>query len=73
MSMAKAQVDLGYRAPIRYADAVEIAVDWAVREVRTAERRGEGWETVFPALARRAEADRWFDYAAEDAYVEGRG
>lgn len=72
MSMARAQVELGYRAAARYADAVEAAVDWAVREVRTAEQHGVGWETVFPALARRAEADRWFDYEAEDALLAKR-
>ncbi|KRC46696.1 hypothetical protein ASE16_14845 [Leifsonia sp. Root227] len=72
LSMARATVDLGYRAPVTYADSVRAAIDWAVREAHAAERRDEGWERVFPTLAERATADGWFDYAAEDAYVAGR-
>ena len=69
LSMAAATVELGYRQPVGYAEAVASTVDWAVREVRAAERRQEGWETVFPSLAERARADRWFDYGAEDAFL----
>ncbi|MGH1524671.1 hypothetical protein ACRAWC_11790 [Leifsonia sp. L25] len=49
-----------------------MTVDWAVREVRAAERRGEDWEQAFPTLAQRAQADRWFDYEAEDAFIAAR-
>ena len=72
LSMAQATVELGYHQPVRYAEAVASAVDWAVREVRAAERRQEDWRTVFPSIAERAEADRWFDYAAEDAFLAAR-
>ena len=73
LSMAAATVELGYRQPAAYTEAVAAAVDWAVREAHAAERRDEGWETAFPALAARAEADGWFDYGLEDAYLGGRG
>lgn len=66
LSMAQAKVQLGYRQPAGYDEAVASAVDWAVREVRAAERRQEDWRALFPSIAERAEADRWFDYAAED-------
>lgn len=72
LSMAAATVELGYRQPVAYADAVAATVDWAVREVRAAERRQEGWESVFPDLVERARTDRWFDYDAEDAYLSAR-
>ena len=72
LSMAAATVELGYRQPAPYREAVADAVDWAVREVRAGERRGEGWEQVFPTLAQRAAADRWFDYEAEDAFPAAR-
>jgi nucleoside-diphosphate-sugar epimerase len=72
LSMAAATVELGYRQPVPYREAVADAVDWAVREVRAGERRGEGWEHVFPTLAQRAAADRWFDYEAEDAFLAAR-
>jgi len=72
LSMAGAKVELGYRQPVRYPESVAAAVDWAVREVKAAERRQEDWTNAFPALAARAEADRWFDYAAEDAFLAAR-
>lgn len=72
LSMAAATVELGYRQPVGYAEAVASTIDWAVREVRAAERREEGWEAVFPGLVERARTDRWFDYAAEDAFLSGR-
>lgn len=72
LSMAAATVQLGYRQPVTYREAVVDAVDWAVREVRAGERRGEGWEEAFPTLAQRARDDRWFDYATEDAFIAGR-
>ena len=72
LSMSAATVELGYHQPVRYRDAVAAAVDWAVREVRAAENREEGWESAFPGLAKRAEADAWFDYAAEDAFLASR-
>ena len=71
LSMAAATVELGYHQPVRYAEAVAAAVDWAVREARAADRRQESWEKVFPSIAQRAEADRWFDYAAEEAFLRG--
>lgn len=72
LSMAAATVELGYRQPVPYREAVAAAVDWAVREVHAAERRGEDWEQAFPTLAQRARADRWFDYEAEDAFIAAR-
>lgn len=72
LSMAGARVELGYRQPASYADAVADAVDWTVREVAAAERREEGWEVVFPSMAERAAADKWFDYATEDAFLKER-
>jgi nucleoside-diphosphate-sugar epimerase len=72
LSMAAATVELGYRQPVSYADAVADAVDWTVREVELATRREAGWEAVFPSMAERAVTDKWFDYAAEDAFVRGR-
>ncbi|WP_158867545.1 NAD-dependent epimerase/dehydratase family protein [Leifsonia sp. AG29] len=72
LSMARATVELGYHQPVGYAEAVGATVDWAVREVRAAERAGNGWEAVFPGLVERAESDRWFAYDDEDAYLDGR-
>jgi nucleoside-diphosphate-sugar epimerase len=72
LSMAAATVELGYRQPMNYADSVAAAVDWAVREVELAERRDEGWDKVFPTMAARAQADGWFDYAAENAFLHDR-
>lgn len=69
LSMAQAKVELGYRQPATYAESVTAAIDWAVRAARAAERREEGWETVFPTLAERARTDGWFEYGAEDAYL----
>ncbi|MFF1571556.1 NAD-dependent epimerase/dehydratase family protein [Leifsonia sp. NPDC058292] len=69
MSMAAATVELGYRQPMSYRDAVAGAIRWAVQEVDVAERRDETWQTVFPSMAARAEADGWFDYVAEDAFL----
>jgi nucleoside-diphosphate-sugar epimerase len=72
LSMAAATVELGYHQPVSYREAVATAVDWAVREVRAAERRHENWEQVFPSMVQRSQADRWFDYEAEDAGIGGR-
>ncbi|UAJ79659.1 NAD-dependent epimerase/dehydratase family protein [Leifsonia sp. ZF2019] len=72
LSMAAAKVELGYRQQVGYAEAVAAAVDWAVREVKAAERRQEDWTSAFPGLATRAAEDRWFDYAAEDAFLAAR-
>ncbi|ERK72409.1 NAD-dependent epimerase/dehydratase family protein [Leifsonia aquatica] len=72
LSMAGAAVELGYRQQVHYEEAVAAAVDWAVREVKAAELRQEDWTAAFPGLAKRAEADRWFDYSAEDAFVAAR-
>lgn len=72
LSMAAATVELGYRQPVSYEEAVRDAIDWAVREVRAARRRDEGWEAVFPGLARRAAEDHWFDYEAEDDFLARR-
>ena len=58
LSMAAATVELGYRQPTNYADSVAAAVDWAVREVELAERRGDGWDKVFPTMAARAQSRR---------------
>lgn len=72
LSMAAATVELGYRQPVRYADAVTEAVEWAVRAMEAAAKRGDGWESVFPKLVPQAEEARWFDYAAEDAFSSAR-
>jgi nucleoside-diphosphate-sugar epimerase len=72
MSMAAATVELGYRQPMSYRDAVRGAVRWAVQEAEAAERRDETWQDAFPSLAARAEADSWFDYGAEDDFLRGR-
>jgi len=72
LSMTAATVELGYRQSVTYAEAVESTIDWTVREVLAAERRQETWEAVFPNLVERARTDRWFDYAAEDAFVAAR-
>lgn len=72
LSMAAATVELDYRQPVTYAEAIASTIDWTVREVEAAERRQEGWEAVFPSLVERTRTDRWFDYAAEDAFLAGR-
>lgn len=72
LSMAAAEVELGYRQPVGYTEAVAAAVDWAVREAEAAERRQEDWTSAFPGLAQRAQVDRWFDYDAEDAFLAAR-
>jgi len=72
MSMDAATVELGYRQPVSYADAVAEDIDWVTREVAAAERREQTWQDVFPSMVTRSKADGWFDYAAEDEYFASR-
>ncbi|NEN05535.1 NAD-dependent epimerase/dehydratase family protein [Diaminobutyricibacter tongyongensis] len=72
MSMDAATVELGYRQPVSYADAVAEDIDWVTREVAAAERREESWQDVFPSMVTRSKADGWFDYASEDEYFASR-
>ncbi len=69
LSMAAATVELGYRQPLSYADAVAEDIDWVTREIAAAERREATWQDVFPTMVTRYQADGWFAYAAEDAFL----
>ncbi|WP_223693316.1 NAD-dependent epimerase/dehydratase family protein [Leifsonia poae] len=70
LSMAAATVELGYHQPVGYADAAAAAIDWMVRAVDAADRHGGSWQRLFPALA--DQADTWFEYPAEDAFLAER-
>lgn len=62
--------NLGYTPAATYADAIEGAIRWAIDTVAAAEAIGGNWRDAFPHLAKRADADGWFDYDAEDAVLQ---
>lgn len=69
LDMGRAHTELGYRQPVRYADAVCDDIDWMTDVVAGAARRQQDWRDVFPALVSRYGADGWFPYTAEDAFL----
>lgn len=72
LSTRRAQDELGFRPPAPYRDAVRDDVEWIVDVVEGARRRQVSWRTLFPHLVHRYGADAWFDYDAEDAYLQQR-
>lgn len=65
MSMDLAREQLGYRPVVTYEQSIQASIEWMLRHL------GDGdWRTAFPKLVERYGADEWFDYDAEDAYVE---
>lgn len=69
LGMRRARQELGYKQPVRYADAVRDEVDWMRDVLDGAARRQQTWRDVFPALITRYGADGWFAYDAEDEYL----
>ena len=72
LDMQRARDELGYRQPVRYADAVRADIDWIADVVAGAARRQQGWRDVFPALVNRYGADAWFPYDDEDEFAGAR-
>ena len=69
LDMRRAHDELGYRQPVRYADAVRADIDWMTDVIAGAARRQQGWRDVFPALVSRYGADDWFPYDDEDEFL----
>ncbi|HEY9373017.1 NAD-dependent epimerase/dehydratase family protein [Streptomyces sp.] len=64
--MAAAERELGYRPVVSYADSLPATVAWL-----TAELTVRDWREAFPGLVKYG--IDLFDYAAEDAWLAGRG
>ncbi|BBA95342.1 putative reductase [Actinacidiphila reveromycinica] len=70
LDMAAAESELGYRAVTTYEDSLPETVAWLARGLA----EGKDWKEEFPRVAQMsAAADDWFDYAAEDAWLDTRG
>lgn len=72
LSMQRARDELGYKQPVRYADAVREEIEWMRDVLAGAARRQQSWREVFPALTTRYGADAWFVYDAEDEFARAR-
>ncbi|MFF7154074.1 NAD-dependent epimerase/dehydratase family protein [Streptomyces sp. NPDC008139] len=68
LDMSAAERELGYRAVTSYEESLPGTVAWLAAELDTAD-----WREVFPLPARLSEHGDWFDYAAEDRWLAGRG
>jgi nucleoside-diphosphate-sugar epimerase len=64
LDTTRAELELGYRPVVTYADAVPETCKWLVEATRDRD-----WRDVFPAAAEHLAAS--FDYAAEDAFLAG--
>ena len=73
LSMDAAQAELGYQQPVTYAEAVADEAEWIINAVAVGENNMRSWQDLFPELGKRAAADKWFDYEAEDRYLAGLG
>ncbi|MFD9221782.1 NAD-dependent epimerase/dehydratase family protein [Streptomyces sp. NPDC060064] len=62
--MTAAERELGYRAITSYADSLPATVEWLARQLD-----GRDWREIFSNLVKYE--DDWFDYAAEDSWLEG--
>ncbi|MET9801961.1 NAD-dependent epimerase/dehydratase family protein [Streptomyces sp. NPDC006368] len=62
--MAAAERELGYRPVTAYAESLPATVEWLAGRLA-----GREWRDAFPALAKQR--IDWFDYAAEDAWLQG--
>ena len=67
--MAAAREQIGYAPAVSYAEGLAGDIRWVTDAVAAAERRGESWERLFPAIVERYGAAGWFPYAAEDAFA----
>ncbi|MFD9540255.1 NAD-dependent epimerase/dehydratase family protein [Streptomyces sp. NPDC060022] len=63
--MASARQELGYVPVTDYADSLPGTVEWLAAELH-----GREWTEAFPKMARNY-GEALFDYAAEDAWLEG--
>jgi nucleoside-diphosphate-sugar epimerase len=63
--MRAAERELGYRPVARYAETLPATVEWIERHLS-----GRDWREAYPKMA--AAYGDLFDYAAEDAWLEGR-
>ncbi|MFF7194462.1 NAD-dependent epimerase/dehydratase family protein [Streptomyces sp. NPDC008079] len=68
LDMSAAERELGYRAVTSYEESLPGTVAWLAAELDKAD-----WREVFPLPARLSEHGDWFDYAAEDRWLAGRG
>lgn len=64
-SMDAARDQVGYTAPLTYAEAVAVDVDWLMGAL--ADRH---WTELFPSVVQRYGVEGWFPYAAEDSWLE---
>jgi hypothetical protein len=69
LSMDAAKAELGYQQPVSYTEAVADEVEWIVNAVAVGDNNERSWQDIFPELGKRAAADKWFDYEAEDQYL----
>jgi Nucleoside-diphosphate-sugar epimerases len=72
LGMQRARDEIGYKQPVRYADAVRDEIEWMLDVLAGAARRQQSWRDVFPALTTRYGADAWFPYEAEDEFARDR-
>lgn len=70
LGTARARTELGFEPPQPYRESVRGDIDWIVDVIDGAKRQQKTWQTLFPRLVRRYGADAWFDYAAEDAFLD---
>ncbi|WP_335972343.1 NAD-dependent epimerase/dehydratase family protein [Streptomyces sp. CA2R106] len=69
LDMAAAERELGYRAVTAYEESLPETVAWLTRELAG----GGDWRERFPKVAGMSVgANNWFDYAAEDAWLDAR-
>ncbi|MBD0737095.1 NAD-dependent epimerase/dehydratase family protein [Streptomyces sp. CBMA29] len=68
LDMSAAERELDYRPVTSYEESLPGTVAWLAAELDTAD-----WREVFPLPARLSEHGDWFDYAAEDRWLAGRG
>ncbi|MGP9022176.1 NAD-dependent epimerase/dehydratase family protein [Streptomyces sp. BR1] len=66
--MSAAERELGYRAVTGYEQSLPGTVAWLVDQVRERD-----WRSAFPRMVELYGAVDPFDYAAEDAWLAGRG
>ncbi|MFG2720512.1 NAD-dependent epimerase/dehydratase family protein [Streptomyces sp. NPDC048416] len=63
--MSAAERELGYRPVTGYAESLPGTVEWIAGQLQ-----GRDWREAFPAMEKYGDL---FDYAAEDAWLAGRG
>ena len=71
LSMERAHREVGYVAPLTYAQGVEEDIAWVRSRFAETGASSELWQDALPGLW-GSEGRGWFDYAAEDTFLAGR-